>query len=102
VGEDRIRVVAAKTPETLRRTMADFGAGDPARVWMVGNSLRSDVNPALAVGANAILVEIDDPWHHDVVEPVHNGFRRVASFAAAVELLLDGRPGDDDPHPAAS
>jgi putative hydrolase of the HAD superfamily len=88
VGEDRIRVVAAKTPETLRRAMVDFGARDPARVWMVGNSLRSDVNPALAIGANAILVEMDDPWHHDVVEPVHNGFQRVDSFAAAVELLL--------------
>lgn len=88
VGEERIRVVAAKTPETLRRAMADFGARDPSRVWMVGNSMRSDINPALAIGANAILVEVDDPWHHDVVEPMHNGFRRVDSFAAAVELLL--------------
>jgi putative hydrolase of the HAD superfamily len=91
VGEDRVRVVPVKTPETLRETLRAFQVTDPARAWMVGNSLRSDVNPALAIGARAVLVEIDDPWHHDVVEPIHNGFPRVRSFAAAVDLLLQGR-----------
>lgn len=91
VGEDRVRVVPVKTPETLRDTLAAFRIADAAGAWMVGNSLRSDVNPALAIGARAILVEIDDPWHHDVVEPIHNGFPRVRSFPAAVDLLLDGR-----------
>jgi putative hydrolase of the HAD superfamily len=88
VGEQRVRVVPVKTAATLRETLAAFGVSDPARAWMIGNSVRSDINPALEVGARAVLVEMDDPWHHDVVEPLHNGFPRVPSFAAAVDLLL--------------
>lgn len=90
VGQDRVRVVTVKTAGTLRETLAAYRVADPAGAWMVGNSIRSDVNPALAVGVNAILVDIDEPWHHDVVEPLHNGFVRVRSFADAVDLLLDG------------
>jgi hypothetical protein len=35
-----------------------------------------------------ILVEVENPWVYDVVEPISNGFPRVPSFAAAVDLLL--------------
>lgn len=88
VGEERVRVVPVKTADTLRETLRYFGVDDAGSTWMVGNSLRSDVNPALELGVNAILVEVDDPWHHDVVEPIHNGFRRVRGFAEAVDVLL--------------
>ena len=36
---------------------------DPARTWMVGNSPKSDVNPALAAGINAVFVPHDRTWH---------------------------------------
>lgn len=88
VGEDRVRVVPLKTPDTLRSTLAEFGVEEPERAWMVGNSIRSDINPALEVGVRAMLVEVAEPWQHDVVEPLHNGFPRVPSFARAVDLLL--------------
>lgn len=90
VGEDRVRVVPLKTPETLRRTLDEFDVADPGRAWMVGNSIRSDINPALEVGVQAVLVEVADPWQHDMVEPLHNGFPRVRTFRDAVALLLDG------------
>jgi putative hydrolase of the HAD superfamily len=32
------------------------------RTWMVGNSPKSDINPALAAGLNAIFVPHDDTW----------------------------------------
>lgn len=88
VGEDRVRVVPEKTAVVLRHTIAEFGVRDVARACMVGNSLRSDINPALEIGAGAILVEMARPWQHDVVEPINNGFPRVSSFSAAVDLLL--------------
>ena len=56
---------------------------------MIGNSVRSDVNPALEIGARAILIEIDDPWHHDEVEPIHRDFAVVRSLREAAALLLD-------------
>jgi putative hydrolase of the HAD superfamily len=32
------------------------------RTWMVGNSPKSDINPALAAGLNAVFVPHDDTW----------------------------------------
>ncbi|HUG39217.1 MAG TPA: HAD family hydrolase [Longimicrobiales bacterium] len=91
VGEARVRVVPVKTAEALRQTLDAFDLADTASAWMVGNSIRSDVNPALELGVNAILVEQKDPWHHDVVVPLHDAFHRVATFRHAVDFLLNGR-----------
>ncbi len=35
---------------------------DPARVWMIGNSPKSDVNPALAAGLNAVFIPHAHTW----------------------------------------
>ncbi len=90
VGDERVRVVPLKTADALRETLDHFGVADPARARLVGNSIRSDINPALEVGVSPIMVEVEDPWQHDMVEPLHNGFPRVPSFRAAVDLLLNG------------
>lgn len=90
VGEERVRVVALKTADALRETLDHFGVPDPGRARLVGNSIRSDINPALEVGVRPIMVEAEDPWQHDIVEPLHNGFPRVPSFMAAVDLILTG------------
>src|SRR5215813_6507962 len=40
--------------------------------WMVGNSPKSDINPALGAGLNAVFVPHDDTWvleHEDLAEP---------------------------------
>ena len=42
------------------------------RTWMVGNSPKSDINPALRAGINAIFIPHDDTWileHEEVAEP---------------------------------
>jgi putative hydrolase of the HAD superfamily len=41
------------------------------RTWMIGNSPKSDINPALAAGLNAIFVPHDDTWvleHEELAE----------------------------------
>ena len=40
---------------------------DPSATWMVGNSIRSDVNPALEAGFGAVFVPNDNTWalEHD-------------------------------------
>ena len=35
---------------------------DPARTWMIGNSPKSDVNPALAAGLNAVYIPHHATW----------------------------------------
>lgn len=88
VGEARVRVVPSKTAAALRETLDHFGVRDPERARMVGNSIRSDINPALELGVPPILVEVEDPWQHDVVEPLRNGFPVVRTFSEAVDLLV--------------
>lgn len=36
---------------------------DSTTTWMIGNSLRSDINPAIRAGLNAIFVPHPDTWH---------------------------------------
>ena len=60
---DHIRIVPKKSPELLTQLLNDLVA-DPGSAWMVGNSIPSDVNPALAVGMKAIWVDAD-VWEHE-------------------------------------
>jgi putative hydrolase of the HAD superfamily len=87
LSEDRIRITWQKTPETFREALHHFGVKDPARATMIGNSLRSDINPALIVGAGAVLVEPYEMWDYDCVPPFSENFLRFPTFHDAVEFL---------------
>jgi putative hydrolase of the HAD superfamily len=42
------------------------------RTWMIGNSPKSDINPALRAGINAVFISHDDTWileHEELDEP---------------------------------
>jgi putative hydrolase of the HAD superfamily len=54
-----------------------------ATTWMIGNSPKSDINPALAVGLNAIFVPHGDTW---ILE-----HEEVNAAAAPQKLLIVGR-----------
>jgi putative hydrolase of the HAD superfamily len=43
----------------------------PARTWMIGNSPKSDINPSLAAGLNAVFIPHDFTWvlEHESVNP---------------------------------
>jgi putative hydrolase of the HAD superfamily len=43
-------------------------AMDPQRAWMIGNSPKSDINPALAAGLNAVYVPHERTWHLERTE----------------------------------
>ncbi len=40
----------------------------PEETWMIGNSLRSDIKPALQAGIHAIFLPALSPWSYDEVE----------------------------------
>jgi putative hydrolase of the HAD superfamily len=56
---------------------------DPARSWMIGNSPKSDVNPALEVGINAVFVPHQYTWRleHEEVREGRGTLLRLRSFA---------------------
>jgi putative hydrolase of the HAD superfamily len=93
LSEDRIVITAHKTPESLQRTLVSFGVPHPSEALMIGNSLRSDVNPALLLGVRAVLVEPYEMWYYDRVPPISDEFLRFTTFPEAVEYLLAGEGG---------
>jgi putative hydrolase of the HAD superfamily len=56
-----IEIVAEKDESIYRSTIAKYGL-PPDTTWMVGNSPKSDINPALAAGLHAVFVPHDQTW----------------------------------------
>jgi putative hydrolase of the HAD superfamily len=61
-----VEVVAEKDVPTYRAVISKYGL-TPDSTWMVGNSPKSDINPALAAGLNAVFVPHGNTWilEHD-------------------------------------
>lgn len=64
-------IVAEKDVPTYQSLIGQFGVA-PDAGWMIGNSPRSDINPALAVGLNAVFVPHPHTWRleHEELVPV--------------------------------
>jgi putative hydrolase of the HAD superfamily len=56
---------------------------DPERAWMIGNSPKSDINPALEVGINAVFVPHQHTWtlEHEEVREGRGRLLRLERFA---------------------
>ena len=54
-------IVAEKDAATYETVVAKYGLACDS-TWMVGNSPKSDINPALAVGLNAVFVPHGNTW----------------------------------------
>jgi len=68
-----IEVLPEKTEAAYRR-VAQTHACEAERSWMIGNSPRSDINPALAAGLNAVFIPHHSTWaleHESVRTPPH-------------------------------
>ena len=59
-----IEVVADKTPQRYAALFRNHSL-DPAHVLMVGDSLRSDILPALELGACAVYIPYPTVWQHE-------------------------------------
>ncbi|HNY39782.1 MAG TPA: HAD hydrolase-like protein [Bryobacteraceae bacterium] len=63
---------------------------DPARTWMIGNSPKSDINPALEAGLNAVLIPHDRTWGLELQEIRLRGpgeFKLIERFAGLLEVF---------------
>jgi len=56
-----IEVLAEKDAATYRRLVEKYGLA-PDLTWMIGNSPKSDINPALEAGLHAVFVPHRDTW----------------------------------------
>ena len=62
----------------------------PADFLMIGNSLKSDVMPVLALGGHAVHIPYHTTWAHEVVEHTieHPNFRQAGSIKDILPELL--------------
>jgi putative hydrolase of the HAD superfamily len=86
---ERVEIVSEKDPATYRKVTADLGV-DPAAFLMVGNSLRSDVLPVVAIGGRAVHVPYEIDWAFELVDEADlpsEGWWRLDSLAGLPGLL---------------
>jgi putative hydrolase of the HAD superfamily len=83
-----VEIVSDKTPEVYDRIFARHGDG-AARAMMIGNSLSSDIVPALKAGAWALHVPSDYNWALDAHdEPIPDPrFRLIRDLSAAPPIV---------------
>jgi putative hydrolase of the HAD superfamily len=76
-------IVKEKDPAAYRNLAAER-AMDPARTWMIGNSPKSDINPAMEAGLNAVFVPHARTWALELQE-----IRRGKGELRVVERFAD-------------
>jgi putative hydrolase of the HAD superfamily len=83
-----VEIVSDKTAATYARVFVDYGDG-PERAMMVGNSLKSDVVPAIAAGSWGVYIPHALNWELEHAEaPVDAPrFRRLAHLGELVGLI---------------
>ncbi len=77
-------VVSEKAVDTYRAIVEDRKL-DPTRTWMIGNSPRSDINPALHAGINAVFIPHEHTWRLEKEEVVPSD-RHLLTLRAFGEL----------------
>ena len=83
-----VEIVSDKTPDAYRTIFARHGHGAD-RAMMVGNSLKSDVLPAMAAGAWGIYVPHALTWALERADPPQNAarFRSIPDLSDLPALL---------------
>lgn len=83
-----VEIVAEKEVAVYRTIVAKYELSSDT-TWMIGNSPKSDINPALAAGINAVFVPHGNTWileHDEVAEPTPpSRLLTVENFAALRE-----------------
>ncbi len=65
-----VEIVSEKKPVIYRQVAEKYGLARD-RTWMVGNSPKSDINPAISAGLNAVFVPHPETWilEHEEIQP---------------------------------
>ncbi len=86
---DHCVVVKEKNPAAYR-SLAEERGFDIGRTWMIGNSPKSDINPALKAGLRAVFIPHARTWglEREEVPAAHERLVRVERFALLASLFL--------------
>ncbi|WP_068108736.1 HAD family hydrolase [Tropicimonas marinistellae] len=87
---DGVEIVSEKSPDVYGRIFSEHGDGAD-RAMMVGNSMKSDVVPAIAAGAWGIHVPFHLAWALEAAEPPegHDRYRVLDDLGNLPELVAE-------------
>jgi len=84
-----VEVVNEKTPEAYAHLFEKHHIR-PDHFLMVGNSIRSDIHPILALGSNAVHIPADSTWEHEMVpgfDTAQRGFFELQHMGQLPDLI---------------
>lgn len=84
---DRVYVLVDKNTTVYHQIALEQKIRPPVS-WMVGNSMKSDINPALQAGFRCIYVHHPHTWDYEDEEPM-GGHIRVESISDVAEVVLE-------------
>jgi putative hydrolase of the HAD superfamily len=82
---EQVVIVPEKDVSTYHNIISELQI-EPVSTWMVGNSPRSDINPALAAGLNAVYIPHPHTWHLEHEEVQLTGEGRLLTLSTFAEL----------------
>ena len=84
----QVEIVAEKDEASYRRIFDRYGL-DPATFVMVGNSVKSDILPVLALGGRAVHIEYEMTWEmeHAEADKAHEGYWELDTIRDLPTLL---------------
>lgn len=82
---DHTLIVPEKDAKVYASLVEEFNL-NPARTWMIGNSPRSDINPALQAGLNAVFIPHPHTWRLEHEEVRHEGKGQLLQLNSFAEL----------------
>ncbi|MEH6402538.1 MAG: HAD family hydrolase [Sneathiella sp.] len=87
---DSIEIVSEKTKMTYSRIFEQYGDG-AQRSMMVGNSLKSDINPALEAGSWGVYIPYDLTWAHEVSDIPANAsrYKQLSNIAQLPDFIAN-------------
>ena len=85
---DRVETPREKDVDAYRRLVRD-AALDPSLTFMIGNSPRSDINPAVAAGLRAVFIPHPHTWEleHEEINEAGDRIIELTSFRRLVEVF---------------
>jgi putative hydrolase of the HAD superfamily len=81
----QVVIVPEKDVATYHRVVSELRV-EPKHTWMIGNSPRSDINPSLAAGLNAVYIPHPHTWHLEHEEVKNAGEGRVLTLSTFADL----------------
>lgn len=64
---EHVEILPEKCPEAYQKVVDKYKL-DKKLTWMIGNSPKSDINPAKSIGLNTILIPYHMTWHLEIEE----------------------------------